>query len=219
MQITFDPFDDVEVSTVHKIMAVVSGTTETTVQTVTVDAATPVSGVTVAPEAPAPATSSETDIHGMTHDENIHSSPPAKNGDGSWRAKRGQKKEYEAAVAAHKAKQTANAGQAMVPDPAPLGMTVGAGGTVSMPGMPAAPAPQTPPEPVSYEEMARRFTGMMESEVITDYEAVYRDLDIDYTQLETNQTMIARLWQYMDAVGEGTTHRSAVSIVMPNATG
>ena len=231
MQITFDPFDDVEVNTVHKIMAVVSGVAEATgtipgnLETITVDATTPVSGVTAAPEPPATAATSatgETDVHGMTWNEAIHSAPPAKNNDGSWRARRNHKKEYEAAIAAHKATQVAMGGQAMVPDQQPAGMTTGAGGTVSMPtipAMPAAPAPQTPPEPISYEEMARRFAGMMESEVITDYEAVYRDLDIDYTQLETNQTMIGRLWQYMDAVGEGVAHRSAIGMVMPNATG
>ena len=33
----------------------------------------------------------DTDCHGMTHDDAIHSTPASKNADGSWRAKRGQK--------------------------------------------------------------------------------------------------------------------------------
>lgn len=217
MQITFDPFDDIEVSTVQKIIAAVAGKPIKQPDTVVIDAATPIDGVLDAPvEALAttspPTTTDETDAHGMLWDEAIHSPARTKNNDGSWRAKKGCKKEYDAAVAAHKAAQVANAGEAMVSDQAPVGTAV------PMPGMPAAPAPQTPPEPISYEDMARRFTGMMESQAITDYEAVYRDLEIDYTQLETNQTMIARLWQYMDAISQGdVSHRSAISMVMPDA--
>ena len=48
-------------------------------------------------EAPVPAqpdtapAQPDTDCHGMTHDDAIHSTPASKNADGSWRAKRGQK--------------------------------------------------------------------------------------------------------------------------------
>ena len=245
MQITFDPFDDIEVNTVHKIMAAVSGVTTEShgvhggvrssqePQTATVDANTPVGGVTVAPVgdgATAPEVTpvtGDTDVHGMPWNEAIHSTPPAKNNDGSWRAKRNCKKEYEAAIAAHKAGQTAAAGETMTQTPAPLAMSVGGGGAVVMPGapgmpaptMPAAPAPQTPPEPIAYEDMAHRFVGLMESQVINDYETVYRDLQIDHNQVETNQTMITRLWQYMDATQQGVPHPQAVGMVMANAAG
>ena len=70
----------------------------------------------------------ETDCHGMTHNDTIHSTPASKNADGSWRAKRGQKEAYEAAIAAATGKDA--------PAPAPQGMPV---------PQPASAVPATPP--------------------------------------------------------------------------
>jgi hypothetical protein len=53
----------------------------------------------------------------MVWDGEIHSNPPTHNSDGSWRARRGRKDEYEAAIAAHKARTTAQAGQALASAP------------------------------------------------------------------------------------------------------
>lgn len=139
-----------------------------------------------------------TDIHGLTWDADIHSTPPRLNADGSWRMRKGKKAEYEAAIAA-----------AQEPAPAPMMPT----GPAPEP-QPAAPAPTAPAPLVEYETMARRFMSMMESGAIQDYNAVYGALQIDYAQLETNQTMIDRIWHYMDALEQGETHDAAVRHAM-----
>nr|ANR76361.1 hypothetical protein AUR56_00016 [Skeletonema virus LDF-2015a] len=151
------------------------------------------------------------DIHGLTWREDIHSNPPSMNSDGSWRAKRGKKDEYEAAIKERAQQHAAEAGQTMTEQPAAPAPT-----TPAMPGMPqpAAPAPTTPAAPIDYDTMARRFMDMLQSGAIQDYTAVYQALGIDYTQLETNQTMIARLWHYMEALGNGETHDASVRHAM-----
>lgn len=216
MQITFNPDDPKERSLIASVLSVWdngSEFTEVPVQTtdeqptVTVSADTPVTGIAPAP-VETPTAAGETDIHGMVWDDSIHSTPATKNADGSWRAKRGCKEEYEAAIAAHKAGQTAAAGGTMVqPEQAPSGTAM------PMPGMPAAPAPQTPQEPIDYAKLTPRFIGKMQSGEIGDFEVVYRDLGIDHTQLETNQTMIENLWRYMDALDAGQDHAAAVATV------
>jgi len=130
----------------------------------------------------------DTDIHGMTHDDAIHSTPASKNADGSWRAKRGQKEAYEAAIAARTA---------------PTGMP--------MP-QPAAEAPATPPAPIDYKTMADRFVAKMSDPdgLPTDHGTIYAALQIGYADLETNQTSIARLDAYMDAVDNGDDHDACV---------
>ena len=144
------------------------------------------------------------DIHGLVWNEEIHSSPPRHNADGSWRARKGRKAEYDAAVEAARAAPVSEQTDAPVePEPQPTG-----------PAMPAAPAPTTPEPPVDYEQMARRFMSMMESGAISDFNAVYQALDIDYNELETNQTMIAALWNYMDALDNGEAHDGAVRHAM-----
>ena len=141
----------------------------------------------------------ETDCHGMTHDDAIHSTPASKNADGSWRAKRGQKEAYEAAIAAATGKDA--------PTPAPQGMP--------MP-QPASAAPATPPAPIDYKTMAERFMAKMADPdgLPAEYEAIYTALSIGYDDLETNQTSIARLSAYMDAVDNGDDHDGCVRHAM-----
>jgi len=147
----------------------------------------------------------ETDCHGMTHDDAIHSTPASKNADGSWRAKRGQKEAYEAAIAAATGKDAP--APAAMPAPAPQGMP--------MP-QPASTAPATPPAPIDYKTMAQRFMGKMADPdgLPAEYEAIYAALSIGYDDLETNQTSIARLWKYMDAVDNGDDHDGCVRHAM-----
>ena len=144
----------------------------------------------------------ETDCHGMTHDDAIHSTPASKNADGSWRAKRGQKEAYEAAIAAATGKDA--------PAPAPQGMP--------MP-QPASAAPATPPAPIDYKTMAERFMAKMADPdgLPAEYEAIYTALSIGYDDLETNQTSIARLWNYMDSVDEGNDHDQSVRHALGSA--
>ena len=135
----------------------------------------------------------DTDIHGMTHDDAIHSTPASKNADGSWRAKRGQKEAYEAAIAAKTAPTHVM----------PTGMPT---------PQPAAAAPATPPAPIDYKTMADRFVAKMSDPegLPSDYETIYAALQIGYADLETNQTSIARLDAYMDSVDEGNDHDQSV---------
>jgi|AntRauTorckE5430_2_1112549.scaffolds.fasta_scaffold02844_6 hypothetical protein len=143
--------------------------------------------------------SGETDCHGMVHDDTIHSTPASKNADGSWRAKRGQKEAYEAAIAAATGKDA--------PAPAPQGMPV---------PQPASAAPATPPAPIDYKTMAERFMAKMADPdgLPAEYEAIYAALSIGYDDLETNQTSIARLSAYMDAVDNGDDHDGCVRHAM-----
>ena len=146
----------------------------------------------------------ETDCHGMTHDNAIHSTPASKNADGSWRAKRGQKEAYEAAIAAA---TQGPAESAPTPAPAPASMP--------MP-QPASAAPATPPAPIDYKTMAERFMAKMADPdgLPAEYEAIYTALSIGYDDLETNQTSIARLSAYMDAVDNGENHDGCVRHAM-----
>jgi len=141
----------------------------------------------------------ETDCHGMTHDDAIHSTPASKNADGSWRAKRGQKEAYEAAIAAATGKD------ATAPAPASMPMP-----------QPASAAPATPPAPIDYKTMAERFMAKMADPdgLPAEYEAIYTALSIGYDDLETNQTSIARLSAYMDAVDNGDDHDGCVRHAM-----
>jgi len=149
--------------------------------------------------APAQPDTSETDCHGMVHDDTIHSTPASKNADGSWRAKRGQKEAYEAAIAAATGKDA--------PAPAPASMPV---------PQPASAAPATPPAPIDYKTMAERFMAKMADPdgLPAEYEAIYTALSIGYDDLETNQTSIARLSAYMDAVDNGDDHDGCVRHAM-----
>ena len=154
---------------------------------------------TVAVQPETVAVQPDTDCHGMTHDDAIHSTPASKNADGSWRAKRGQKEAYEAAIAAATGKDA--------PAPAPQGMP--------MP-QPASAAPATPPAPIDYKTMAERFMAKMADPdgLPAEYEAIYTALSIGYDDLETNQTSIARLSAYMDAVDNGENHDGCVRHAM-----
>jgi len=140
----------------------------------------------------------ETDCHGMVHDDTIHSTPASKNADGSWRAKRGQKEAYEAAIAA-----------------ATQGPAESAPASMPMP-QPASAAPATPPAPIDYKTMAERFMAKMADPdgLPAEYEAIYTALSIGYDDLETNQTSIARLSAYMDAVDNGDDHDGCVRHAM-----
>jgi len=148
-------------------------------------------------------TAGETDCHGMVHDDTIHSTPASKNADGSWRAKRGQKEAYEAAIAA----ATQGPAESAMPTPAPA--------TMPMP-QPASAAPATPPAPIDYKTMAERFMAKMADPdgLPAEYEAIYTALSIGYDDLETNQTSIARLSAYMDAVDNGDDHDGCVRHAM-----
>jgi len=208
MQITFDPHNAQECATI----ALLLGTTVPAAQPDTaqsVEAAVaevmrpdtaPAQPETAPAAQPDTATAQpETDCHGMVHDDTIHSTPASKNADGSWRAKRGQKEAYEAAIAAATGKDA--------PAPAPQGMP--------MP-QPASAAPATPPAPIDYKTMAERFMAKMADPdgLPAEYEAIYTALSIGYDDLETNQTSIARLSAYMDAVDNGDDHDGCVRHAM-----
>ena len=192
MQITFDPHNENDCTTIARLLG-------------TAFATAPDARVTTSeqPDTAQPDAAHglpDTDCHGMVHDDTIHSTPPSLNADGSWRAKRGQKEAYEAAIAA------ATAPTAM-PTPAPHGMP--------MP-QPASAAPATPPAPIDYKTMAERFMAKMADPdgLPAEYEAIYAALSIGYDDLETNQTSIARLWHYMDAVDNGDDHDGCVRHAM-----
>ena len=204
MQITFDPHNAQECATI----ALLIGTTARPARVT--DGPNPSSQMTpipdTAPAEPDTATAQpagETDCHGMVHDDTIHSTPASKNADGSWRAKRGQKEAYEAAIAA----ATCNDAPTPTPAPAPQGMP--------MP-QPASAAPATPPAPIDYKTMAERFMAKMADPdgLPAEYEAIYAALSIGYDDLETNQTSIARLSAYMDAVDNGDDHDGCVRHAM-----
>ena len=199
MQITFDPHSAQDCATI----ALLLGTTVPAAQPETAQPET-AQPETAQPEtAPAqPETAPaqpETDCHGMVHDDAIHSTPASKSADGSWRAKRGQKEAYEAAIAAATGKDA--------PAPAPASMP--------MP-QPASAAPATPPAPIDYKTMAERFMAKMADPdgLPAEYEVIYTALSIGYDDLETNQTSIARLSAYMDAVDNGENHDGCVRHAM-----
>ena len=203
MQITFDPHNVQECATIARLLG-------TTAQPDTAPAAQPDTATEQPDTAPAqtaepdtaptqPETAQpETDCHGMTHDDAIHSTPASKNADGSWRAKRGQKEAYEAAIAA-----------------ATQGPAESAPASMPMP-QPASAAPATPPAPIDYKTMAERFMAKMADPhgLPAEYEAIYTALSIGYDDLETNQTSIARLSAYMDSVDEGNDHDECVRHAM-----
>jgi hypothetical protein len=215
MQITFDPHNPEECATIARLLGTAAPQKWTPVNDGTPRhircEVTPAQPETAQPDtAPAEpdtaptqpetvAAQPDTDCHGMTHDDAIHSTPASKNADGSWRAKRGQKEAYEAAIAAATGKDA--------PAPAPQGMP--------MP-QPASAAPATPPAPIDYKTMAERFMAKMADPdgLPAEYEAIYTALSIGYDDLETNQTSIARLSAYMDAVDNGENHDGCVRHAM-----
>ena len=206
MQITFDPHNVQECATISRLLGTTAqpdtaqpdtATAEPeTAPTWTPDQAQPDTATAQPETAPA---QPETDCHGMVHDDTIHSTPASKNADGSWRAKRGQKEAYDAAIAAATGKDA--------PAPAPQGMPV---------PQPASAAPATPPAPIDYKTMAERFMAKMADPdgLPAEYEAIYTALSIGYDDLETNQTSIARLSAYMDAVDNGDDHDGCVRHAM-----
>jgi len=206
MQITFDPHNVQECATIARLLGTTAqpdtaqpdtATAEPeTAPTWTPDQAQPDTATAQPETAPA---QPETDCHGMVHDDTIHSTPASKNADGSWRAKRGQKEAYDAAIAAATGKDA--------PAPAPQGMPV---------PQPASAAPATPPAPIDYKTMAERFMAKMADPdgLPAEYEAIYTALSIGYDDLETNQTSIARLSAYMDAVDNGDDHDGCVRHAM-----
>ena len=203
MQITFDPHNAADMQSMAQLVNFLTGNADSpdvpdTAPTWTPDLAQPDTAPAAQPDT-APAAQPETDCHGMTHDDAIHSTPASKNADGSWRAKRGQKEVYEAAIAAATGKDA--------PAPAPQGMPV---------PQPASAAPATPPAPIDYNTMAERFMAKMADPdgLPAEYEAIYTALSIGYDDLETNQTSIARLSAYMDAVDNGENHDGCVRHAM-----
>ena len=193
MQITFDPHNVQECATIARLLGTTAQPDTAPAQPDTAPAAQP----DTATEQP---DTGETDCHGMVHNDAIHSTPASKNADGSWRAKRGQKEAYEAAIAAATAP----------PQATPQGMP--------MP-QPASAAPATPPAPIDYKTMAERFMGKMADPdgLPAEYEAIYAALSIGYDDLETNQTSIARLSAYMDSVDEGNDHDQSVRHALGSA--
>jgi len=207
MQITFDPHNAADMQSMAQLVNFLTGNADSPDVPDTAPAAQPDTAPAAQPDtapaqpdtAPAAQPAGETDCHGMTHDDTIHSTPASKNADGSWRAKRGQKEAYEAAIAAATGKDA--------PAPAPQGMPV---------PQPASAAPATPPAPIDYKTMAERFMAKMADPdgLPAEYEAIYTALSIGYDDLETNQTSIARLSAYMDAVDNGDDHDGCVRHAM-----
>jgi len=213
MQITFDPHNVQECATIARLLGTTAQPDTPPAQTAQPETATAQPDTppaqTAQPETataqPDTATAQpdtaqpETDCHGMTHDDAIHSTPASKNADGSWRAKRGQKEAYEAAIAAATGKDEPAATPASMPMP-----------------QPASAVPATPPAPIDYNTMAERFMAKMADPdgLPAEYEAIYTALSIGYDDLETNQTSIARLSAYMDAVDNGDDHDGCVRHAM-----
>jgi hypothetical protein len=202
MQITFDPHNAQECATIARLLGTTAPVETAPTAPEQPDTPPAPSTVTIAPlpePAPEPVTADALDCHGMAHDDAIHSSPPSKNADGSYRARRGQKEAYDAAVAAAKGAAPETAPVCVMPTP-----------------IPAAPAPATPPEPIEYRAMAERFVAKMQDPngLPADYETIYSALSISYDDLDTNQTNIARLSAYMDAVDEGDDHDQCVRHAM-----
>lgn len=203
-QITFDPNNPDDVKLVKQLLGGSVAVSTTPVADAPISA-TQIDRELDAQSEPAQTHDADaTDCHGMTWNAEIHSDPATINADGSWRARRGRKDEYDAAIAAHKAGATADAGQAMAAMPAAPAPTA----------MPAAPAPTAPAAPVAYEDMARRFIGMMNDKKIGDFAVVYNDLGVSYDDLETNQTSINRLSKYMDALDAGNDHAACVQAAL-----
>ena len=197
MQITFDPHNENDCTTIARLL----GTAFATAPDARVTTSEQPDTATEQPDTAQPDTAPaqpDTDCHGMTHDDAIHSTPASKNADGSWRAKRGQKEAYEAAIAA-----------------ATQGPAESAPASMPMP-QPASAAPATPPAPIDYNTMAERFMAKMADPdgLPAEYEAIYTALSIGYDDLETNQTSIARLSAYMDAVDNGENHDGCVRHAM-----
>ena len=200
MQLTFDPHNEQDCATVARLLD-----TTTTTRQAEADAWWDAAAAAVAEtprtatEQPEPETAAaedaqvqpETDTRGMMWDADIHSTPASKNADGSWRARRGKK-----VVAAETG--TAETGTAE-----------------TMPN-PASTAPATPPAPIDYKTMAERFVAKMADPdgLPAGYAAIYSALSIGYDDLETNQTSIARLSAYMDAVDNGEDHAGCVRHAM-----
>ena len=202
MQITFDPHNVQECATIARLL----GTAAPAAQPDTAQPDTASAQPDTAPAQTAEPDTGKTDCHGMVHDDTIHSTPASKNADGSWRAKRGQKEAYEAAIAAATQGPAESAPQGM-PMPQPASMPTPA---------PASAAPATPPAPIDYKTMAERFMAKMADPdgLPAEYEAIYTALSIGYDDLETNQTSIARLSAYMDAVDNGDDHDGCVRHAM-----
>ena len=201
MQITFDPHNAQDRAAIAFMLGTTAQPDTAQPDTATEQPDTAPAQPDTAPAQPA----GDTDCHGMTHDDAIHSTPASKNADGSWRAKRGQKEAYEAAIAAATGNDAPAATPTGMPMPAPQGMP-----------QPASVAPATPPAPIGYKTMAERFMAKMADPdgLPAEYEAIYADLSIGYDDLETNQTSIARLWHYMDAVDNGDDHDGCVRHAM-----
>jgi hypothetical protein len=222
MQITFDPHNPDDLATVARLL----GTTAAAPANIgDEDRQMP---VTVQPEEPT-YSATDTDIHGMTHDGEIHSTPPSKNADGSWRARRGRKDEYEAAIARHTAARTADAGAVLAVTAPTMQQTrasnddVAHGGGAlattmpepAAPAMPAIPAPAAPPAPIAYEAMGTRFMARYTAGTLpVPYEQIYADLGVLNPTDTTNQTQIAKIWHYLDGLDNGMDHAGAVRHAM-----
>ena len=219
---TFDPSDRSECDTALQVIALFQdGAVVAPVATAAAISTTPENRVDPAQEPvadarPATATDGELDTLGMPWNGDYHASTATKKADGSWKMKAGCKDQLEAAIAAHKAAQTAATGAAMVaptPEPAPAAAT-----PTPMPApMPAAPAPTAPTVPVGYGEMATRFVGMIDVGTIADHNAMYTDLAVNHATLQTNQTDINKIWHYMNALDAGAGHTDAVARALANA--
>lgn len=208
MQITFNPHDPDDLATVARLLdstaSPVAPVTAGPVQE-TEPAREPEAHSPSEPETTSDHDPTETDIHGMTWDDAIHSNPPNKNADGSWRARRGRKDEYDAAIAAHKSAMTADTPPTMPTEPAEPAAPA------ETSSMPAAPAPSTPPVPITYEAMGARFLARYnDGSFPVPYEQVYADLGVVKPDDATNQTQIAKLWHYLDGLDDGMHHAGAV---------
>lgn len=227
--ITFDPHNPADLELIARLLGTSAAHVTSPAQSWTPGKETNWTEST-APTQPEASTESdnlpELDVHGMAWDDAIHSTPPAINSDGSWRARRGKKDEYEAAIAAHKAAQATQGGTALAKTATPAPATVADGPVpdglhatllgmptpqpATMPAAPVAPAPTTPPAPIGYATMEKRFIAMMNDKRFGNFEQVYADLSVSYDDMEVNQTSIARLWHYMDGIDEGMGHAGAV---------
>ena len=134
--------------------------------------------------APDPVVTADVDGDGMPWNDAYHSTPKSFTDDGLWRAKRGKAEEAKAARAEFKARGGAS--------PAPTMPVAAAAPT--MPTMPVA-APILP-EPVSFERLVGKITGMMQRGRLSNEQVIglYSSVGATSgTQFETNESLRAAL--------------------------
>lgn len=134
----------------------------------------------------------ELDVDGMPWDGDYHASTKTKNSDGTWKARQGKAQEAKDARAAFKAQ----GGTEEPPAPSTLPGATKAPATSELPGVAALPADA--PEPVSWDRMVEKITGMLSREMLTSEKMMElyskHGGENPVEVLETNETARAALF-------------------------